>query len=59
MSKEGLQSLLEIPQVVEMIKNCGLVINTDIKKIMKMARRNYISADVFNKTPIREDGRKE
>ena len=40
MSKEGLKSLLEIPQVVEIIKKCGLSSKMDIKKMLKTERRN-------------------
>ena len=53
MSKEGLKALLEIPQVVEIIKKWGLIIRTDIKKILKMAWINNISVDVVNRIPIR------
>ena len=59
MSEKGLKALLEIPQVVEIINNCGLSSKTDSKKILKMARRNDISSDVANKIPVREDGRKQ
>ena len=48
---------MEIPQLVEIIKKCGLSIETEIKNIMKMAHRNGISSDVVNKIPIREYGR--
>ena len=59
MSKEGIKALLEIPQVVDIIKECGFSSKTEIKKMLNMARRNDISVDVVNKTPIREDGRKQ
>ena len=59
MSKEGIKALLEKPQVVDIIKKCGLSINTYIKKMLKIARINYIIVDVVNKIPIREDGRKK
>ena len=59
MSEELLKALLEIPQVVEIINNCGLGIKTEIKKILKIARKNDISVDVVNNIAIREDGRKK
>ena len=59
MSEELLKALLEIPQVAEIINNCGLGIKTEIKKILKIARKNDISVDVVNNIAIREDGRKK
>ena len=59
MSKEGLRDLLEIPQVVDIIKKCGLISKTEIKSMLTMARRNDISVNVVDKIPIREDGRKQ
>ena len=59
MSEEGLTALYEIPQVVNIINKCGLSSKTEIKEMLKMACRDYISVDVVNKTPIREYGRKK
>ena len=59
MSKEGFKYLLEIPQVVEIIKKWGLSRKKDIKNILKMTRRNNISVYVVNKIPIREVGREK
>ena len=59
MSKELFKALLEIPQVVEIIKNWGLSSNIDINTMLKMARINEISVDVVNNIPIREYGRKK
>ena len=59
MSKEGLKSLLEIYQVVENIKKWGLRSRTEIKNMLKVARRNFISIDFINNIPIRYDGRKK
>ena len=58
MRKEGLNVLLGKPQVVDIIKKFGLSIKTEIRKILKMAWRNDIKVNVFNKILIREDGRK-
>ena len=57
MCEEGLEALLEIPQVVEIIKKWGLVRRTDIKKMLNMAQRHGINVDVVNEIPIREYGR--
>ena len=57
MSKEGLKDLLGVFQVVEIIRKLGLSSKTDIKNMLKMARRNDISADVVSMIPITEDGR--
>ena len=51
--------MLEIPQVVEIIKKSGLSSKTEIKKMLKMACRNDSSVNVVNNIPIREDGRKQ
>ena len=59
MSEEGLKALLQIPQVFEIIKKCGIISKTEIKKMLNMARRNDISSDVVNKIPIMEYGRKK
>ena len=59
MSEEGLNALLEIPKIVEIIRKCGLSSKMEIKKILNMARRNDISVNVVNKILIREDGRKK
>ena len=50
---------MEIPQVVEIIKKCGLSIKMGIKNMLKMAQRNDISGDVVNNIPIREGGIKK
>ena len=55
-SEEVLKSLLEIPQVVDIIKKRVFSSKTDIKKILKTARRNETSDDVVNKIPNRVDG---
>ena len=47
MSEEGLTALYEIPQVVNIINKCGLSSKTEIKKMLKMARRNDIGVDFF------------
>ena len=57
MSEEGLNSLLEIPQAVEIINKFGFSSNTEIKKMLNMEWRNDISLDSVNNIPIREDGR--
>ena len=59
MNEEGIKALLEIPQVVDIIKECGLSSKTEIKNMQNMSQRNDISVDVVNKNPIREDGRKQ
>ena len=59
MSKEVLKYLLDIPQVVEKIKKCGLIIMMWIKNMLNMARRNDISVNAINKIPIREYVRKK
>ena len=59
MSKERPEDLLEIPEVIEITKKWGFVINMDINKMLKTARINDIIVDVVNKIPIREDGRKK
>ena len=59
MSKEGLKDLLEIPQVVEIIKKCGFSSKTDTNKILNMAHINGISVDFINKILIMEDMRKK
>ena len=59
MNEEGLKALLDIPQVVEIIKKCGLSSKMEIKEMPKMAQKNDISVNVINKTPIREYGRKQ
>ena len=51
--------MLDIPQVVDIIKKWGLSSKTDIKKMLNMAQRNEISVDLVNMIPIREDGRKK
>ena len=53
MSEEGLKDLLEIPQVVEIIKKYGFSSNPEIKNMPKMAQRYEISVDVINRIPIR------
>ena len=50
---------MEIPQVVDIIKECGLSSKTEIKNMQNMSQRNDISVDVVNKAPIREDGKKQ
>ena len=55
--KYELKDSLEIPQVVEITKNWGLISRRDITKMLNMAQRNDISVDVFNKITLREDGR--
>ena len=49
---------MEILQVVEIIKKCGLSSKTEIKNMPKIERRNNISVIVVNKIPTRVDGRK-
>ena len=49
--------MLEIPQVIEIIKKWGLSIKMEINKILRMERRNDIIIDAINNTPIREDWR--
>ena len=51
--------MLEKPKLVDIIKKCGLSIKRDIKKMLKMERRNEISVNVVNKIPIREYGREK
>ena len=51
--------MLEIPQLVEIIKKWGLSSKTEIHKNLNMARRNDIIVNVINKIPIREDGIKK
>ena len=53
MSEEGLEALLKIPKLVKIIKKWGLIIKTEIKKMLKMARINDISVYVVNKIIIR------
>ena len=53
MSKKLLKDLLEITQVVEIIKKWGLSIN-----ILKMARKNDSGVNAVNKN-FWEDGRKK
>ena len=53
MNEEGLKALLDIPQVVEIIKKCGLSSKMEIKEMPKMAQKNDISVNVINKIPIR------
>ena len=50
---------MEILQVVEIIKKCGLIRKTEIKNMPKIERRNNISVIVVNKIPTRVDGRKQ
>ena len=59
MNEERIKNLLEIPQVVEIIKKFGLIIKTDVNNILNMACINDISVDLVNKIQIREDGRKQ
>ena len=59
MSKERPEDLLKIPEVIEITKKWGFIINMDINKMLKTARINDIIVDVVNKIPIREDGRKK
>ena len=59
MNEEGLKALLDIPQVVEIIKKYGLSIKTKIKKMLNMAWINDIRVNVVNKIPMREYGRKK
>ena len=49
--------MLDIPQIVGIIKKFGLSSKTEIKKMLNMARRNEINVDVVNNIPSREDGR--
>ena len=58
MSEEGFKDLLEIPQRVEIVKKCGLIIKTEIDNMLNIAHRNDTIADVVNIITIREDGRK-
>ena len=51
--------MLEIPQVVEIMKKCGLSSKTEINNMLNMARRNDTSVGVITKIPIREDWRKK
>ena len=51
--------LLDIPQVVDIIKKCVLSSKTEIKKILNMAQRNDISVYAGNNIPIGEYGRKK
>ena len=51
--------MLEIPQVVGVINNWGLGSKTCTNKIPNMGGINYISVDVVNKIPIKEDGTKK
>ena len=48
---------MDITQVFEKINKWGFSSKAKIKKILNMSRRNYISVNVVNKVPIREDGR--
>ena len=59
MNKKLLKYLLEITQVVQIIKKWSLSSKTDIKNIPNMAWRNDISVNNINKIPIREDVRKK
>ena len=59
MNEEGIMDLLEITQVVEIIKRCGMSRKTQTKKMLNMLWKHDISIDVVNKIPISEDGRKE
>ena len=59
MSEEGLKALLEINQVVDIIKKWYLSSKTVIKKMLKILRINDISVYVVNKIPISEYGRKK
>ena len=59
MSEEGPKALLEIPQVVDIIKKCGLISKMQIKIMLKIAQRNDISVNVLYNISIREDGRKQ
>ena len=54
MSKKLLKDLLEITQVVQIIKKWSLSSKTDIKNIPNMAWRNDISVNIVNKISIRE-----
>ena len=51
--EEGIYVLLEIPEVVVIIKNWGLVSMIDIHNMSKIALRNDISEYVVKKLPIR------
>ena len=53
MCEEGMKALLEIPELLGIIKKWVLVIRTDIKKNFKTAHRHYISVYVVNGLPIR------
>ena len=55
MIKKWTKALLDIPQIVGIIKKFGLSSKTEIKNMMKMARRNDISVNFVNKISIRED----
>ena len=54
MNKKLLKYLLEITQVVQIIKKWSLSSKTDIKNIPNMAWRNDISVNIVNKISIRE-----
>ena len=59
MNEEGIKDLLEIPQLVEIIKKWDFSSEKEIKKMPKMTQKNDISVDVVNKIPNREHGRKK
>ena len=51
--EEGINVLLEIPEVVLIIKNWGLISRIYIHNMSNMALRNDISEYVVKKLPIR------
>ena len=59
MRKEVLKALLDISQVVEIIKKWSFSSKTDINNMLKMERRNDIGVNIINKIPIRGDRRKK
>ena len=59
MRKEVLKALLDISQVVEIIKKWSFSSKMDINNMLKMERRNDIGVNIINKIPIRGDRRKK
>ena len=59
MGEEGMNTLLEIHQVVEITKKWGLSSKTEIKMMLNTAQINDTSVNVINMIPIREYGRKK
>ena len=59
MLEEGLMDLLEITQIVEIIMRWYLRSRRNIKKMLRMVSRHYISVDFVNDIPIREYIRKK